>query len=1065
MTILSRTGAAEAGVDAVWGSGFIVWGIFAKIKHWSLNQASEYRPRNLQSQTYDTDAYERSRYARRRIGTAWSGQVYDRSTTPAHMNAARLTVIKQRICVIPGDAGAVIKRELQKQLAMSKFQSAVIILVALSAVAVVATAAARFTSPAKTPKEADRRNSKRKLSNRETRAPPEESQALPPAETADIIYLPQPVFIRSDHIPSFNENPFSEIPIHIPVPIFQNTQGYALSQTGANETSDCITDALVSGPAGATQQPHQGTFSEVSATESCGGSVNILYSLDHDVAQVSKIHILLTSCGPSQIRQIQYAAAVITPTPMHNTTAKTAPMRITTPKNDIHVHQNLETVQPQIVCYSPDKHELSEASKFTDVRFSSGPNQVRQIAYAFVDVQQKSASTETVVTKAAAPKSAPQEERFSLSRHEIEATRPIISGPSGIRQIPFAPSSPAAVPAIKSQPISSIVPVKSTDVPLFALSSSDFDISQIYITDMLATGPLSIRQIPYASESVPSKTAIQVPVATCNSNAVEKTAEKKKDEKKEEKKEGKKEAKKEAKKEEKKEAKIEAKEKEKKEDKKEEKKEEKKEDKCVAKVEKAEAKAVAQTSSGPMKSAAIVEQPLSSTGNVVASKMVAPKLEKACAMASQPQSHTESMVPEPVHSASHSSAVFIPVSPDLSAGSSRPVFLGSDPAEVHYAFSHTNSRSNRSHGTGLNPYAAAWEPSSVASVKGLNPFAPIFQPTASKAFDGGYETLNSGLNKMQRPQYPNEMEKVAAPAADAIVPKFASFTPNAQEEANAATPTFLSDANQPTQTSPSLTSTAPMHLPSFLHPGTLDAETTVTSVHVSPVTLLRIRTLLALYACICLFGEMYIVRNNLGIYFTDWSWLGVVIYLTTAAYNSYIYTSQPDALEKLESRSSWLKYLNWLLYALPATYAYIVSLVFWTLLVTYLLSGVGPMEMWTSISLHAGNSLIMLTELVLGRVPMAYQLIFPVIFIALLYLAESFVYHASSGGWVYPFLDTTIPFAWAFYVALVIAFSAGFCLVTAIHNGRDRRRARLGLKPKVMHDVTRFAEVYTLPKS
>ncbi|KAJ3247457.1 hypothetical protein HDU78_004162 [Chytriomyces hyalinus] len=256
-----------------------------------------------------------------------------------------------------------------------------------------------------------------------------------------------------------------------------------------------------------------------------------------------------------------------------------------------------------------------------------------------------------------------------------------------------------------------------------------------------------------------------------------------------------------------------------------------------------------------------------------------------------------------------------------------------------------------------------------------------------------------------------------------------------------------------------------MRVPSFLHPGLLNVETLVTSVHVSPVALFRIRTLLALYAWICLFGEIYIVRNKLGIYFTDWSWLGVVIYLTTAAYNSYIYTSQPDALTKLESRSSCLKYINWLLYALPATYAYIVSLVFWTLLVTYLLSGVGPMEMWTSISLHAGNSVIMLTELVLGRVPMAYPLIFPVIFIALLYLAESFVYHTSSGGWVYPFLDTAIPFAWAFYVGLVVAFSAGFCLVTAIHNGRDRRRARLGLKPKVMHDSTGFAEVYTLPKS
>ncbi|KAJ3247471.1 hypothetical protein HDU78_004176 [Chytriomyces hyalinus] len=732
---------------------------------------------------------------------------------------------------------------------MSKFQSALVFAVALSAAAIVATAAAHFTSPAKAPKKADRRNSKRKLSNRKTRAPPEESQALRPAEPAEIIYLPRPVFLRSDHITSFNKIPISEIPIYIPLPIFQNTQGFALSQTGANETSDYVTNARVSGPAaGAKQQPYQDTLSELSAIPSCRDSVNILYSLDqHDVAEFSKIHTLLTNCGPSQIRQIPYAAAVITPTTLHNTTANTAPMRTMTPKNDIQAHQNLETVQPQLVCYSLDKHEVSEASKFTDVRFASGPNQVRQIAYgmdsvsaystdenlvsdffyaAFLDVQRKAVPTETVVTtEAAAPKSAPHEERFGLSRHESETTRPIVSGPFGIRQIPFVaensivvpatktakpvsvpstldsstthqlkseaeplysldwnetqnawkyvlssaapskehsatvgtavkeaavpaaaphqavgvtstlfsldehemqnvwkiapiysmamllpeniPSSPVLVPAIKSQPISSIVPVKSTNVPLFALSSSDFEISPIYINDMLANGPLGIRQIPYASESVPSKTAIQAPVATCNSSAVEKTAETKKDEKKYEKKEAKKE------------------------EKIEEKKEEKKEEKCVAKIEKAEAKPVAKTSSGPVKATAVVEQPLSSTDNVVASKTVAAKL------------------------------VFIPVSPDLSAGSSSPVFLGGDPAEVFnpYANPLTNSRSNRSHGmhsppeSRLNPNAAVWEPSSFASgnengmtMKGLNPFAPTFQ---LGAFDDGYGSVND------LPQYPN----------------------------------------------------------------------------------------------------------------------------------------------------------------------------------------------------------------------------------------------------------------------------------------------------------------------
>ncbi|KAJ3240708.1 hypothetical protein HDU81_002899 [Chytriomyces hyalinus] len=243
-----------------------------------------------------------------------------------------------------------------------------------------------------------------------------------------------------------------------------------------------------------------------------------------------------------------------------------------------------------------------------------------------------------------------------------------------------------------------------------------------------------------------------------------------------------------------------------------------------------------------------------------------------------------------------------------------------------------------------------------------------------------------------------------------------------------------------------------MRMPSFLTVGDLDALALVSSVHVSPVTLFWIRALLALYAWTCLIAEIYIVRNELGIYFTDWSWLGVVVYLTTAVYNSYIYTSQMGALLKLESRSSWVKYINWVIYALPATYAFIVSIVFWTLLAGYL-AGAAPLEKWASISLHAGNSVIMLTELVLGRVPMAYPLILPMIVIALLYLALSFVYHGSSGGWVYPFLDTGKPFSWAYYVGLIVAFAVCFCLVTAIHKGRDRRRARLGMLPKVKFGV------------
>ncbi|KAJ3240720.1 hypothetical protein HDU81_002911 [Chytriomyces hyalinus] len=518
-------------------------------------------------------------------------------------------------------------------------------------------------------------------------------------------------------------------------------------------------------------------------------------------------------------------------------------MRESTLKNDIHVlHQNLETAEPQEVAYSLDKYEVDELSKFADVRFASGPNQIRQIPYAVVDEQRKTMSIEAEVVKSVASKAAPLEERFALSRHETETAHPMVSGPFGIRQIPFgsessvvapatkmakpvpssstidsiatrqsssaaqplysldwnetqnawkyvlaasskqhlenvgtavkeamvpapvprqaagvssslffldqhevqnvwkiaplyrksishpeaSPTLPAAaVPAMKSAPVSSSGPVKSTNGPLFALSCSDFESSQLYLADMMVTGPMGVRQIPYASESAASNTTVPVPVAACNSNPVAKTGKKNA-----EKKNG---------------VKVE---------------EKQVEEKHTAKIEKAETKPVAATSSAPVKSI-VMDEPVPATDSIVASKMAPAKLENPCAIASQPQNHTESRVLESVHGAGHSSTVHLPLSPDLSAGSSSPVFLGGDPAEVFnpYANPLANSRSNRSHGmhsppeSRLNPNAAVWEPSSFSSgtengttVKGLNPFAPTFQVGA---FDDGYGSVSD------TPQYPN----------------------------------------------------------------------------------------------------------------------------------------------------------------------------------------------------------------------------------------------------------------------------------------------------------------------
>ncbi|KAJ3406780.1 hypothetical protein HDU80_010384, partial [Chytriomyces hyalinus] len=135
---------------------------------------------------------------------------------------------------------------------MSKFQSALIIVVALSAVALVATAAARFVSPAKAPKMAERRNAKRRTSNKTKRAVPQDSQLLQSAKAIEVVYPPCPVFTRSEPITCSKKTSVLQVPIYIPLPTFPHTQ-HALFQTGADQKADFATNIAAIGPAGVKQ--------------------------------------------------------------------------------------------------------------------------------------------------------------------------------------------------------------------------------------------------------------------------------------------------------------------------------------------------------------------------------------------------------------------------------------------------------------------------------------------------------------------------------------------------------------------------------------------------------------------------------------------------------------------------------------------------------------------------------------------------------------------------------------------------------------------------------------------
>ncbi|KAI9344904.1 hypothetical protein BDR26DRAFT_856925 [Obelidium mucronatum] len=231
----------------------------------------------------------------------------------------------------------------------------------------------------------------------------------------------------------------------------------------------------------------------------------------------------------------------------------------------------------------------------------------------------------------------------------------------------------------------------------------------------------------------------------------------------------------------------------------------------------------------------------------------------------------------------------------------------------------------------------------------------------------------------------------------------------------------------------------------FLTPEPLDPETLVTSVHVSSVTLFRIRCAFVLYLIAVLIGEwVYDVQHMWG-FFTEWSWIGLIIYFSTAVYNGHVYNSSKDAVASMRSRPYLVQYLNWLSYVLPAVYVYIITLVFWTVL-NDLLSDVSPLNKWLLSSQHAFNSIVMISELILGRVPLSYAFLVPFVFISLSYLALVYVFYRTTGIWAYSFLNTSKSFAWAWYLGIIVFFLLVFVGIVAIHQYRDRRRETKGMK-------------------
>ncbi|KAF9348216.1 hypothetical protein BGX26_000365 [Mortierella sp. AD094] len=217
----------------------------------------------------------------------------------------------------------------------------------------------------------------------------------------------------------------------------------------------------------------------------------------------------------------------------------------------------------------------------------------------------------------------------------------------------------------------------------------------------------------------------------------------------------------------------------------------------------------------------------------------------------------------------------------------------------------------------------------------------------------------------------------------------------------------------------------------------------VTSNIVSPKTLAIIRGIEFLYVLAATISVWATTKGAIHYFqfFTHLTYFGLMSYLFASTLWGYFYLRQPESERAhwVKSGSPWLGYTHWLLYSTVITFSVIVPIVFWTLLA----SGMNkwtPVEFYQNISEHALDGVFgALFEMILSR-----HFLQPIhsLFVAavmLMYMCWSFVVHATTGKWVYPFLDWSQgPKAAIYYIGIAVALFIVFFAMYFIHKYRNK---------------------------
>lgn len=186
-------------------------------------------------------------------------------------------------------------------------------------------------------------------------------------------------------------------------------------------------------------------------------------------------------------------------------------------------------------------------------------------------------------------------------------------------------------------------------------------------------------------------------------------------------------------------------------------------------------------------------------------------------------------------------------------------------------------------------------------------------------------------------------------------------------------------------------------------------ECFVSSNFLSKRNLLVLRSICLLYQFIILITSFALYVSSDGKYwffFTNLTYIGITTYLAVAVFNSYIhlYHRHENTLTLLSTQEA--------LYSTISVYHIIVTIVFWMWLPP---DFGGTVRVWTSVSQHGIQTAIMIMELIFSRMLLNWWGLLINITLLFLYLGWSWIYHAYSGNFMYPFLDPSHPGAPIFY--------------------------------------------------